>query len=126
MKKPERHNIGNGAPVLCVAGMCKEDRNMKKLMDLVQELSFVRVGGSEEEKRAAELIVEEISQAAGDAGREDIRGEYETFRIPDAKVEKCSVTAAGREIPCVPFLRSGSIDRECELRTGIPGRCLGD
>ena len=115
MKKPERHNIGNGAPVLCVAGMCKEDRNMKKLMDLVQELSFVRAGGSEEEKRAAELIMEEINQAAGDAGREDIRGEYEAFRIPDAKVEKCSVTAAGREIPCVPFLRSGSIDRECEL-----------
>ena len=68
MKKPERHNIGNGAPVLCVAGMCKEDRNMKKLMDLVQELSFVRVGGSEEEKRAAELIMEEINQAAGQGG----------------------------------------------------------
>ncbi len=88
---------------------------MKKLMDLVKELSFVRIGGSQEEKQAAKLIQEEINQAAREAGREDIRGEYMTFRIPDAKVTKCSVQAAGREIPCVPFLQSGCIDRECTL-----------
>ena len=86
---------------------------MKELMDFVKELSFVRVGGSEQEQKAAELIMGEVNRAAEEAGREDIRGEYMTFRIPDAKVEKCSVQAAGREIPCVPFLRSGSIDREC-------------
>ena len=88
---------------------------MKKLMDLVKELSFVRIGGSQEEKQAAKLIQEEINQAAREAGREYIRGEYMTFRIPDAKVTKCSVQAAGREIPCVPFLQSGCIDRECTL-----------
>lgn len=84
-------------------------------MEFIEKLSFVRVGGSEEEKRAAELIREEVDRAAGDAGREDIRGEYMTFRIPDANVIKCSVQEAGREIPCVPFLCSGSIDRECGL-----------
>lgn len=88
---------------------------MKELMELVKELSFVRTGGSQEEKRAAELILREVNQAAKEAGREDIRGEYMPFRIPDAEVAKCSVQAAGREIPCVPFLRSGSIDRECGL-----------
>ncbi len=88
---------------------------MRELMDFVKELSFVRVGGSAEEKRAAELIMGEVNWAAEEAGREDIRGEYMTFQIPGAKVEKCSIQAAGREIPCVPFLRSGSIDRECGL-----------
>lgn len=88
---------------------------MKELMEIVKELSFVRIGGSAEEKKAAELIMGEVNRAAQEAGREDIRGEYETFRIPDAKVSKCSVHAAGREIPCVPFLQSGNIDRECEL-----------
>lgn len=88
---------------------------MKELIGLVKELSFIRVGGSAEERKAAELIMEEVNQAAAEAGREDIRGEYETFQVPDAKVKKCSVQAAGREIPCAAFLRSGNIDRECGL-----------
>lgn len=88
---------------------------MKELMDFVRDLSFVRVGGSPEEKKAAELIMEEVNCTAQEAGREDVKGEYMTFRIPHADVKKCSVQAAGKEIFCVPFLRSGNIDRECEL-----------
>lgn len=88
---------------------------MKEWMDFIKELSFVRVGGSQEERKAGELIMREVNRAAEEAGREDIRGEYMTFQIPDAKVEKCSVRAEGQEIPCVPFLRSGNIDRECDL-----------
>lgn len=88
---------------------------MTKLMDFVRELSFVRVGGSAQEKKAAELIMGEIHKAAKEAGREDIQGEYMPFRFPDAKVGKCSLKAAGREIPCAPYLHSGSIDRECDL-----------
>lgn len=88
---------------------------MKKLVDFVKELSFVRVGGSAEEKRAAELIMGEINGIVEETGRKDICREYMTFQIPDAEVRKCSVQAAGREIPCVPYLCSGSIDRECDL-----------
>lgn len=80
---------------------------MKELMEFVKELSFVRVGGSAEEKRAAQQIMREIGRTA--------KGEYMTFQIPGANVEKCSVRAKGREIPCAPFLRSGNIDRECGL-----------
>lgn len=88
---------------------------MKELMDFVRELSFVRVAGSAEEKKAAELVMGEVNRIAADAGREDIRGEYMTFRIPDAKVAECSIQASGREVFCVPFLCSGSIDAECGL-----------
>ena len=48
---------------------------MKELMEFVKELSFVRVGGSAEEKKAAELVMEEINQAVKEAGREDIQRE---------------------------------------------------
>ena len=88
---------------------------MKALMDLVRELSFVRTAGSAAEKRAAELIMGEIGRIAEETGREDIKGEYMTFRIPDAQVRKCSVRAAGRELPCVPYLRSGNIEGEFGL-----------
>lgn len=88
---------------------------MNGLLDFVKELSFVRVGGSEEEKRAAELILREVDLAADAAGRKDVRGEYMPFKIPYAKVAKCCVKASGREIPCAPYLRSGNIDRECRL-----------
>ena len=111
---PDAKGAGAGA-VPEPTGMNEEDMIMKGLMELVKELSFVRVGGSPEEKRAAELIMGEVDRAAEEAGREDIRREYMAFRIPDAKVGRCSVRAAGREIPCAPFLRSGSIDRECGL-----------
>lgn len=112
---------------------------MDKLLDFVEELSFVRVGGSAEEKRAAELVLREI-HAAADAAlgslntgspsgagnvppdrsflpdkERKIRGELMPFRIPAAKVKRCSVRAGGRELPCAPFLRSGNIDRECRL-----------
>lgn len=82
------------------------------MLDFVEELSFVRTAGSEEEKKAAELIMDKIR---GIAENKEIQAEYMTFRIPDAKVGRCSVQAAGRELPCVPYLRSGNIDRECEL-----------
>jgi len=100
--------------ILMKKRICKEDV-MKKMLEFVKELSFVRIGGSAEEKRAAELILQEVNQAAGEAGRQDSKGEYMTFHIPGATVTKCSVQAAGRELPSVAFLRSGNIDRECEL-----------
>lgn len=78
------------------------------MLDFVEELSFVRTAGSEEEKKAAELIMDKIR---GIAENKEIQAEYMTFRIPDAKVGRCSVQAAGRELPCVPYLRSGNIDR---------------
>lgn len=88
---------------------------MNNLLDFVKELSFVRVGGSAEEKKAAELILREIRLAADAAGREELKGELMPFRIPYAEVKRCSVKVSGRELPCAPFLRSGNLDRECKL-----------
>ena len=87
---------------------------MKELMDFVKELSFVRVGGSEEEKKAAKLVMEELNQTAKETGRENIPREYMPFQIPGAKVEKCSVQAVGRELPCVQIGRASCRERVCQ------------
>lgn len=88
---------------------------MKDILDFVNALSFVRKAGSVQEEKAAEMIMSEVRGILEETGNTDIRAEYMTFRIPDAKVHKCSVRAAGRELPCVPYLRSGNIDGECGL-----------
>lgn len=88
---------------------------MQKVLDFVKELSFIRIGGSVEEKKAAEMVLNEVNQIAEGVGKEALKGEYMTFQIPDGNVKKCSVQAAGREIPSASFLRSGNIDKECEL-----------
>ncbi len=88
---------------------------MNNLLDFVQELSFVRVGGSKEERQAAELILKEINLAGEETGSKAAPGELMPFTIPSGTVKKCSIKALGRELPCMPFLRSGSIDKECSL-----------
>lgn len=89
---------------------------MDTLLDFVQELSFVRVGGTDEEKRAAGLIMNEIlssrSQTDNPAAKEP---ELMPFAIPSGQVKSCTVKALGRELPCAPFLRSGNIDRSLKL-----------
>ena len=88
---------------------------MNRLLDFVKELSFVRIGGTAEEKKAAEMIVREVNQAAAEAGRSDIQGTFMPFSIPSANVKRCLVKAAGRELFCAPLLCSGNIDRDCKL-----------
>ena len=88
---------------------------MNHLLDFIKELSFVRIGGSAEERQAAERILKEVNLAAEEAGREDIKGSLMPFSIPSAQVKRCTVSAAGRELFCAPLLRSGNIDRECKL-----------
>lgn len=88
---------------------------MERFLDFVEELSFVRVAGSPEEKKAAELVQREIELANAAAGKPGVCGELMPFSFPYAKVSRCSVKAQGKEIACVPYLESGNIDRECRL-----------
>lgn len=88
---------------------------MGKYLDFVEKISFVRVGGSKEEREVSEKIQREIKEAAKAAGREDLVGERMPFTIPDGKVSKCEVSLEGEKLASVPFLRSGNIDRELKL-----------
>ncbi len=84
-------------------------------MDFVKELSFVRVAGSPEEERAAELIEREIALAGEEAGKPKVQGERMTFSFPFARAHRCLVKAGEKELSCVPYLGSGNIHRECRL-----------
>lgn len=77
----------------------------KYQLGLVEKLSFVRYGGTEDELRAAKLLLEEIRAAGG-------QGELMDFTVPASDVEACSLSVASpftREIPCVPYWLSGSL-----------------
>ncbi|MDR1438931.1 MAG: Zn-dependent exopeptidase M28 [Clostridiales bacterium] len=88
---------------------------MGGLLDFVRDLGFVRVGGSKEEKTAANMILGELGRIREESRGRAAPAESMPFAIPSASVKKCSVKALGRSLACAPFLRSGSIDRECRL-----------
>ena len=74
-------------------------------ISLVKKLSFVRYGGTEEELRAARILLDEIQGAGGE-------GELMDFPVPASRVEACAVSVSApfrRQIPCVPYWLSGSL-----------------
>ncbi len=83
--------------------------------ELVKKLSFVRFGGTEEERKAAELLQGEIRSFGGES-------ELMEFEIPAYEVQKCAITVTApfrREIECVAYGLSGQFPEggeELELR----------
>lgn len=74
-------------------------------MSLVERLSFIRYGGTDDEKRAADILMEEIKNAGG-------TGEYMEFQIPAYDLKACSIKAGSpldKDIPCIPYGLSGSL-----------------
>ena len=68
--------------------------------DLVKRLSFVRYGGTDDELRAANIILEEIEKIGG-------HGELMPFTVPAFDTVKCSASVNGREIETVPYALGG-------------------
>ena len=74
-------------------------------MSLVEKLSFSRYGGTEDERRAANILLEEIAAAGG-------KGELMDFSVPASDVDESSVSVLSpftRDIECVPYWLSGSL-----------------
>ncbi len=72
--------------------------------DLVQKLSFIRFGGTEDELRAANIILEEITKAGGE-------GALENFTVPAYSFQKYSVAVTApyeQELEVLPWGLSGS------------------
>ena len=78
---------------------------MKKIFD---DTAYVRTGGSDAEKRAAEYL----RQTASDLGLEAY---LEPFEVELATVEEAVLTVDGREIPCKGYLLAGSGEVEAPL-----------
>ena len=79
-----------------------------QLKEIFVATDFPHTSGTPEELRVAEFLVSRC-QALGVPAR------LESFRVPMAEMESCSVTADGRNIPCKAFYGCGSGDVEGEL-----------
>ena len=79
-----------------------------QLKEIFVATDFPHTSGTPEELRVAEFLVSRC-QALGVPAR------LESFRVPMAEMESCSVTADGRDIPCKAFYGCGSGDVEGEL-----------
>lgn len=74
-------------------------------MSLVEKLSFVRYGGTEEELRAAHILLDEIKSMGGE-------GELMDFTVPAADIKTYAVRVGGpegRALECVPYALSGQL-----------------
>ena len=73
----------------------------KKIMRIFADTAYVRMGGSEEELRAAEYL----KQCCADMGLE---AAIEGFPVPMAKMEEAILLADGQQIPCKGYFCAGS------------------
>ena len=79
---------------------------------LVEKLSFVRYGGTAEELRAAEILLEEIEKIGG-------KGEIMDFTVPAFDIRRCEMSVCEpyeKLIPCAPFGLGGDFPWGVELR----------
>lgn len=78
------------------------------MFDFIKELSFVRIAGSKEELKAANMIIDKCQSLGYDAF-------LEPFNIPfsDVTVEKCVIN--GKEYEITGFLRSTNISGDFSL-----------
>lgn len=67
---------------------------------LLEKLCFPRFGGTDGELRAARLIQDEIAALGG-------QSRLMPFDIPTCEIERCAMTANGKNIPCVAMGHSG-------------------
>ncbi|MGM9857880.1 MAG: M28 family peptidase [Bacilli bacterium] len=76
----------------------------KKIESLLKEISFTRISGSEEEKKAANILKREIENIG-------YKTEFETFEVDYSEVEKVNLELLGpmqKQIQCEGVLMSGS------------------
>ena len=94
--------------------------NGRQQLDFIYRLSFNRFGGTENERRAARLIKDEIEMRGGKA-------EFEEFTILAGDVTKATLTVIEpevMEIPVMGVVRSGALAKggvEAELLYGESG-----
>ena len=67
---------------------------------ILEKLSYPRFGGTDGELRAAKLLQNEITALGG-------QSELMPFDIPAYEIERCAMTANGKNIPCVTRGHSG-------------------
>lgn len=82
--------------------------NSSKIMKILREASYTRTGGSPEEKRCAEYLVERCSEFG-------IKAEISPFKVDMADVKRAELYINGKSIACRGYLMCGSGEIEAPL-----------
>ena len=76
-----------------------------RIISILKDTAYVRMGGSAEELRAAQYIQQQVHQIGLDAV-------IEPFEVPMAAIEQAALTVDGVSIPCKGYLCAGSSEVE--------------
>ncbi len=79
--------------------------NAEKIMKIFGDTAYVRMGGSAEEKKAAEYL----QKCCADMG---LSAYLEAFDVPMATIEEAVLIVDGKQIPCKGYLNAGSAEVE--------------
>lgn len=82
--------------------------NNKKIMNIFKETAYVRMGGSVEELKCAEYLVNQCAQMGLDA-------KIESFEVQMANIQEAKLFVDGEEVVCKGYLNSGSGEVEAPL-----------
>ena len=77
----------------------------KKIMNIFRDTAYVRMGGSPEERKTAEYLMEQISQLG-------LEAQLQEFPVPMAEIQEAVLLADGKTIPCKGYLCAGSAEVE--------------
>ncbi len=79
--------------------------NAKEIMDIFRDTAYVRMGGSPEERKTAEYLVNRLAHMG-------LEAQLQEFSVPMAEIQEAVLLAAGRSIPCRGYLCAGSSEVE--------------
>ena len=82
--------------------------NKKKMMNIFRQTAYVRTGGSAEELRCAEYLVQLCKEMGKDAT-------IESFPVQMANMQEATLTVDGKTIPCKGYLCAGNAQVEAPL-----------
>ena len=78
------------------------------ISQILQDTAYVRTGGSPEELRCAEYLVERCAQLG-------LKANIEAFEVPMSTIHEAQLIVDGKNIPCKGYLCAGSAEVEAPL-----------
>lgn len=82
--------------------------NAKEIMEIFRDTAYVRMGGSPEERKTAEYLMEKVSQLG-------LEAQLQEFQVPMSDIQEAQLLADGKAIPCKGYLCAGNADVEAPL-----------
>ena len=82
--------------------------NAKELMKILEDNTYIRTSGTEQELRCARYIQEKAAEFGGEAY-------LQTFEVPMARIQKAELEVDGVRYPCTGYLCAGNWEVEAPL-----------